>query len=72
MAKSTKYPVGDQSFPSLIEEGYLYVDKTRFIGYLTIQSYNRKYKIYIIGLPNAEVKEGLLNNLQQLRQKIIQ
>lgn len=31
MTQKPKYPIGDQSFSSLIEEGYLYVDKTRFI-----------------------------------------
>lgn len=30
MANKPKYPVGDQSFSSLIEEGYLYVDDTLY------------------------------------------
>ncbi|MDE5813641.1 MAG: ATP-binding protein [Muribaculaceae bacterium] len=29
-----KYPIGIQSFPSIIEEGYTYVDKTHFIAQL--------------------------------------
>ncbi|MDE6551673.1 MAG: AAA family ATPase [Muribaculaceae bacterium] len=26
-----RYPVGMQSFPKIIEEGYVYVDKTQYI-----------------------------------------
>lgn len=29
-----KYPIGIQSFPSMIEDGYAYVDKTRFVANL--------------------------------------
>lgn len=32
-------------------------------GYLTIKNYNPRTKIYTLGLPNTEVKEGLINNL---------
>lgn len=34
MADKVKYPIGIQSFPSLIEGGYTYVDKTRFVAEL--------------------------------------
>ncbi len=29
--KQLKYPIGIQTFPKIIEEGYLYVDKSRFV-----------------------------------------
>ena len=32
-------------------------------GYLTIKDYNRKTRIFTLGLPNTEVKEGLIDNL---------
>jgi hypothetical protein len=32
-------------------------------GYLTIQSYNPKNKLYILGVPNMEVRIGILRNL---------
>lgn len=34
MADMAKYPIGIQSFPSIIEGGYAYVDKTRFVANL--------------------------------------
>lgn len=40
MQNRTKYPLGIQDFPTLIEEGYLYVDKTEIIYNLT-QSMSR-------------------------------
>lgn len=32
-------------------------------GYLTIKDYNRRSKAFTLGLPNTEVKEGLIDNL---------
>ena len=32
-----KYPVGMQTFSELIQKGYVYVDKTAYIKYLTSQ-----------------------------------
>ncbi len=32
-------------------------------GYLTIKDFNRRSKIFTLGLPNTEVKEGLIDNL---------
>lgn len=31
MEKNTKYPIGIQTFPKLIESGYSYIDKTEYI-----------------------------------------
>ena len=33
-----KYPIGIQTFSKIIENGYTYVDKTRFVGELTTRS----------------------------------
>ena len=33
-----KYPIGIQTFSEIIEKGYAYVDKTRFVGELTTRS----------------------------------
>ncbi len=38
MADSIRYPIGIQSFPSLREGGYAYVDKTRFVAQLVTES----------------------------------
>jgi hypothetical protein len=32
-------------------------------GYLTIKSYDREYDLYILGVPNTEVRLGLVKNL---------
>jgi hypothetical protein len=35
-------------------------------GYLTIKGYNRNSELYLLGMPNAEVRVGLLKNLLPL------
>lgn len=31
MAETLKYPIGIQTFSTIIEEGYIYIDKTQYI-----------------------------------------
>lgn len=38
-------------------------------GYLTIKSYDERYKNYQLGIPNKEIEEGILNILQPLFKK---
>ena len=35
MTNSTKYPIGIQTFEKIIEEGFIYVDKTEYVYNLT-------------------------------------
>ena len=35
-------------------------------GYLTIKSYDERFKNYQLGIPNKEIEEGILNILQPL------
>ena len=41
-----KYPIGIQSFEQIIEDGYVYVDKTELIYHLTHEG-----KIYFLSRP---------------------
>lgn len=54
-----KYPIGEQSFPVLREEGFLYVDKTRFIERIV----NGK-KYYFLGRPRRFGKSLFLSTLR--------
>ncbi|MCM1110022.1 MAG: ATP-binding protein [Clostridium sp.] len=59
MVTSPKYPVGEQSFSSLIEENYLYVDKTRFIEKILSEG-----KYYFLGRPRRFGKSLFLSTLK--------
>ncbi len=56
---SVKYPVGEQSFQKLREEGFLYVDKTRFIDHIV-----RGPKYYFLGRPRRFGKSLFLSTLK--------
>ncbi len=59
MTDSVKYPVGEQSFQKLREEGFLYVDKTRFIDLIV-----RGSKYYFLGRPRRFGKSLFLSTLK--------
>lgn len=59
MAKPHKYPVGEQSFEALREEGFLYVDKTQFISRLVNHG-----KYYFLGRPRRFGKSLFLSMLR--------
>ena len=56
--EAQKYPIGIQSFPELIEEGYRYVDKTRFVGELV-----KEGKYIFLSRPRRFGKSLLLSTL---------
>ena len=58
-AYSQKYPVGEQSFGALREEGYLYIDKTRFVEKLVNHG-----KYYFLGRPRRFGKSLFLSMLK--------
>jgi hypothetical protein len=62
MESSPKYPVGIPSFPE-IREGNPFLYQA---GYLTIRSYDKVYDLYVLGVPNTEVRVGLIRNLMPL------
>ncbi len=59
MAEIIKYPIGEQSFQALREEGYLYVDKTRFIEKIVNGG-----KYYFLGRPRRFGKSLFLSTLK--------
>ncbi len=59
MAKEPRYPIGEQSFSSIIEEGYLYVDKTRFIEKIISEG-----KYYFLRRPRRFGKSLFLSTLK--------
>lgn len=59
MQKRKKLPIGIQTFANLIEEGYLYVDKTPFIEMLTGQG-----KYYFLSRPRRFGKSLFLSTLK--------
>ena len=59
MQKRKKLPIGIQTFANLIEEGYLYVDKTPFIGLLAEQG-----KYYFLSRPRRFGKSLFLSTLK--------
>ncbi|MBD5284598.1 MAG: ATP-binding protein [Bacteroides sp.] len=59
MNRRIKYPVGEQSFKSLREGGYLYVDKTRYIETLLFEG-----KYYFLGRPRRFGKSLFLSTLK--------
>ncbi|MDE5586475.1 MAG: ATP-binding protein [Muribaculaceae bacterium] len=54
-----KYPVGMQTFSELIQKGYVYVDKTAYIKYLTSQG-----KFIFLSRPRRFGKSLLLSTLE--------
>ena len=54
-----KYPIGIQSFPQLIEDGYVYVDKTDLIYSLV-----KEGKIYFLSRPRRFGKSLLVSTLK--------
>ena len=54
-----KYPIGEQDFKSLIEGGFVYVDKTQFVYQLT---HSNKY--YFLSRPRRFGKSLLLSTLR--------
>jgi len=59
MQKNKKLPIGIQTFANLIEEGYLYVDKTPFIHKLTGQG-----KYYFLSRPRRFGKSLFISTLK--------
>ena len=53
-----KYPIGIQTFPSIIEEGYKYVDKTHLIAKLITES-----KYVFLSRPRRFGKSVLLSTI---------
>src|SRR6056297_2881090 len=54
-----KLPIGIQTFENLIEEGYAYVDKTRFVADIVTQN-----KYYFLSRPRRFGKSLLLSTLK--------
>ena len=54
-----KYPIGIQSFDQIIEDGYVYVDKTQLIYDLTHEG-----KIYFLSRPRRFGKSLLVSTLE--------
>lgn len=54
-----KYPIGIQSFDQVIEGGYLYIDKTKYIYDLAHGS-----KAYFLGRPRRFGKSLLISTLE--------
>ena len=54
-----KYPIGIQSFDQIIEDGYLYIDKTDLVYNLTHEG-----KIYFLSRPRRFGKSLLVSTLK--------
>lgn len=59
MAATLKYPIGIQSFSTIIEEGYIYIDKTRYIKQLKDSG-----KFYFLSRPRRFGKSLLLSTME--------
>lgn len=57
--EDVRYPVGVQTFRNIIEEGYVYVDKTRFIPLL------KRHAYCFLGRPRRFGKSLLLSTLRE-------
>lgn len=57
--KMVKYPIGIQSFPDIIENGYLYVDKTKLIHEMITTG-----KYYFLSRPRRFGKSLLLSTIE--------
>ena len=59
MAPTLKYPLGIQTFSTIIEEGYVYIDKTRYIKELRDSG-----KYYFLSRPRRFGKSLLLSTME--------
>ncbi|MDE5585420.1 MAG: ATP-binding protein [Muribaculaceae bacterium] len=59
MEKTLKYPIGIQTFSEIIEDGYVYIDKTRYIKKLKDSG-----KFYFLSRPRRFGKSLLLSTMQ--------
>lgn len=59
MEARMKYPIGIQHFPKLIENGYVYVDKTRYIRKLVDEG-----EYYFLSRPRRFGKSLFISTLQ--------
>ena len=57
--KVMKYPIGIQSFDQIIEDGYVYVDKTDLVYKLV-----KEGKIYFLSRPRRFRKSLLISTLK--------
>jgi DNA gyrase/topoisomerase IV subunit B len=62
-SKKMKYPIGIQTFQEIIEEGYVYIDKTPSIYKLISEG-----KIYFLSRPRRFGKSLLLSTLKAIFQ----
>ena len=58
MVKRMKYPIGIQDFEQIIQDGYVYVDKTDLVYKLATEG-----KIYFLSRPRRFGKSLLLSTL---------
>lgn len=61
MASNLKYPIGIQSFSEIRKNGYLYVDKTRYIHHIVSSG-----KYYFLSRPRRFGKSLLLSTIEAL------
>ncbi len=54
-----KYPIGIQSFDQIINDGYVYIDKTKLIYQMTAEG-----KIYFLSRPRRFGKSLLVSTLK--------
>ncbi|MDE6562241.1 MAG: ATP-binding protein [Muribaculaceae bacterium] len=59
MEKTVKYPIGIQTFSEIIEDGYIYIDKTRYIKKLKDSG-----KFYFLSRPRRFGKSLLLSTME--------
>ena len=59
MVKRMKYPIGIQDFAQIIQDGYVYVDKTDLVYKLATEG-----KIYFLSRPRRFGKSLLLSTLK--------
>ena len=59
MEQKMKYPIGIQDFESIINGGYVYVDKTSFVYQLVTEG-----KIYFLSRPRRFGKSLLVSTLK--------
>jgi hypothetical protein len=56
-------PMSQEDFSTPLEEAKDPIPVLYQAGYLTIKSYDREYNNYVLGVPNTEVRIGLMKNL---------
>jgi hypothetical protein len=56
-------PMSLEDFSTPLEEAHDPIPILYQAGYLTIKSYDKEYNNYILGVPNTEVRIGLMKNL---------